>query len=98
MFGLLSGRISDAGLIDRPGSCANPDAAALKSMKAKKQLTAQARAIFMYSNVTPRPAKCRSAFETIRQAKCRQPHSQDHCATSARGSLPFSLVRSEAMS
>jgi hypothetical protein len=29
-------------------------------MKAKKQLAAQARAIFMYSNVTPGPAKCRS--------------------------------------
>jgi hypothetical protein len=49
MFGLLSDRISDAGLIDRPGSWANPDAAALKSMKAKKQLAAQARAIFMDS-------------------------------------------------
>jgi hypothetical protein len=60
MFELLSGRISDAGLIDRPGSWANPDAAALKSMKAKKQLAAQARAILMDSNVTPGPAKCRS--------------------------------------
>jgi len=29
-------------------------------MKAKKQLAAQARAIFMDSNVTPRAAKCRS--------------------------------------
>jgi hypothetical protein len=62
MFELLSGRISDAGLMDRPGSWANPDAAALKSMKAKKQLAAQARAIFMYSNVTPGPAKCRSVW------------------------------------
>jgi hypothetical protein len=60
MFELLSGRISDAGLIDRPGSWANPDAAALKSMKAKKQLAAQARAHLMDSNVTPGPAKCRS--------------------------------------
>jgi hypothetical protein len=46
MFGLLSGRISDA--------------AALKSMKAKKQLAAQARISFMDSNVTPPSPNCRS--------------------------------------
>jgi hypothetical protein len=52
MFGLLSGRISDAGLTDRPGSWANPDAAALKSMKGKKQLAAQALASLINANVT----------------------------------------------
>ena len=34
----------------------------------------------------------------IRQARRRQPHSQERCATSARASLRFSLGRSEAMS
>src|SRR5262249_29425399 len=62
MFGLLSGRISDGGLTDRSGSWANPDAAALKSMKAKKQSAAQARLIFMDSNVKLGPAKCRSVL------------------------------------
>jgi hypothetical protein len=42
MFGLLSGLISAAGLVDRSAFSANPDAAALKSMKAKKQLAVQA--------------------------------------------------------
>jgi hypothetical protein len=51
MFGSLSGRTSDAGLTDRPRSWANPDAAALKSMKAKKQLAAQARAGLINANV-----------------------------------------------
>jgi hypothetical protein len=52
MFGLLSGRISDAALTDRPGSWANPAVAALKSVKAKKQLAAQARETFINANVT----------------------------------------------
>jgi hypothetical protein len=42
MFGLLSGLISAVGLVDRLASWASPGAAALKSMKAKKQLAAQA--------------------------------------------------------
>jgi hypothetical protein len=60
MFGLLSGRISADGVTDRGPSSANPDAAALKSMKAKKQLAAQARIVFMDSNVMPQSPKCRS--------------------------------------
>jgi hypothetical protein len=43
---MLSAGISAAGVTDRLASWANPDAAALKSMKAKKQLAAQARTIF----------------------------------------------------
>jgi hypothetical protein len=43
---LFAGRISEAGLVDRLASWAKANAAALKSMKAKKQLAAQARAIF----------------------------------------------------
>jgi hypothetical protein len=60
MFGLLSGRISDSGFGDRSAFWANPDAAALNSMKAKKQLAAQARIVFMDTNVTQPSPKCRS--------------------------------------
>jgi hypothetical protein len=60
MSGLLSGRISAAGVTDRGPSLADPDGAALKNMKAKKQLAAQARIVFMDSNVTPPSPNCRS--------------------------------------
>jgi hypothetical protein len=49
---LLSGRISASGLIDRSASWAKPAAAALKSMKGKKQLAAQALASLINANVT----------------------------------------------
>jgi hypothetical protein len=47
MFGWLSRGISGAGATDCPASCANPDAAALKSMTAKKQLAAQTPALLI---------------------------------------------------
>src|SRR4029453_9779265 len=62
MFGLFSERFSAAGVNNPSASGASPDAAALKSMQAKKQLAAQARATFMDSNVTLGKAKCRSVW------------------------------------
>src|SRR5512144_579495 len=66
MFGLLSGRISDAGLTDRPGSWANADAAALKSMKAKKQSARQARVSLINTNVTLQLVQCRRGLTRTR--------------------------------
>ena len=69
IFLLFSARFSARGVADRSTSPANPNAAAVKNIQAKKQLGAQALAILMEPNVTRCARHCRRVSTTVESLK-----------------------------